>query len=61
MNPLREARLQKNLTQAQAAQYLGLSISAYRRIECRHRKRLPVSLLCRISNLYGKSLDELFR
>ena len=61
MHAIQKARLERKLTQAQAARCLGLSTAAYRRIERGQRKRIPLSQMCRIADFYGKSLDELFR
>lgn len=57
MNRLRELRLEKQLTQLQAAELLGLSLMTYQRIESGQRKQIPISLLCRMADFYQVSID----
>ena len=54
---MKQARLEAGMTQA--ARLRGISLTVYSRIECRRRKRIPVRLLCKIADLYGKPLEEL--
>ena len=55
---LKELRMQKHLRQEDAADALGLSISSYCRYE--YGKREPTaSVLVRIADFYGVSLDYL--
>lgn len=57
MNRLRELRLERQLTQTQTAQLLGLPLNAYQRIEWGQRKRIPLSLICRMADFYEVSID----
>ena len=54
---MKQARLEAGMTQA--ARLRGISLAVYSRIECRLRKRIPVRLLFKIADLYGKPLEEL--
>ena len=48
---MKQARLEAGMTQA--ARLLGISLAVD------GRKRIPVRLLCKIADLYGKPLEEL--
>ena len=57
---LRRLRLQKNLTQEQLANLLGVSVQSVSRWECGNT--LPdVMLLPQIARLYGVTVDDLYR
>lgn len=57
---LRRLRLQKNLTQEQLANILGVSVQSVSRWECANT--LPdVMLLPQIARLYGVTVDDLYR
>lgn len=56
---VREIRLERQLTQRQAADILGISLERYRRIEQGRRRRIPLSLACALADCFQVSLDEL--
>ncbi|WEA47313.1 helix-turn-helix transcriptional regulator [Priestia aryabhattai] len=56
---MKKARARRGMTQAEVALAIKISRSDYSKIENGHRD-LKISLACKISEFFGKSLDELF-
>ena len=56
-NRLRQAREETHLTRDQAAEMVGIDRVSVWRYETGKRERIPIGILARLADLYGKSVD----
>ncbi|MDK1716598.1 helix-turn-helix transcriptional regulator [Dellaglioa algida] len=59
MNPLKVERINKGLTQLEAAKKIGISYSTLTKLESNHKDASKKTMV-KFANFYNKSVDYLF-